>query len=123
MKKWGILLLTLLCVTALCLPLAGCADQPAEQPDPSQTTTTTEPEGMTEEKAIALACQHWGVRNGETIKDAQHVQRMVEVTVVSAPTEDHPYYVVLLSQQQSNGTWASLETVKLDGETGAVIKE
>ena len=123
MKKWGVLLLTLLCVAALCLSLVGCADKAKEEPEEAPVTTTTEPEGMTEAKAIELACQYWGVRNGETVKDEQHVQRMINVSVVGYPTEEMPYYVVLLSRQSGDDSWTSLTTVTLDAETGDVITE
>ena len=118
MKKWSVLLLTLLCVAALCLPLVGCGDKP--EPEQNQAAQT---EGMTEDKAIDLACKHWGIQKGHSMKDAQHVQRRTDVTVVAHPTEDQPYYVVVLTQLQGDGTWTTLKTVKLDGETGAVIEE
>lgn len=119
MKKWGSVLPALLCAAALCLPLAGCADKPEAE----ETAKTTQPEGMTEDKIIALAEQHWGVRDGQSVADDQHVQRMVDLSVVGYPTKDQPYYVVLYSRQNANGGWDSLEVLMLDEKTGAVIDQ
>lgn len=119
MKKWGSMLLALLCAAALCLPLAGCADKPKAE----ETAKTTQSEGMTEEKILALAEQHWGVRNGVSARDEQNIQRMVKLSVVGYPTKDEPYYVVLYSRQNANGGWDSLDTLKLDGETGKIVND
>lgn len=119
MKKWVSMLSALLCAAALCLPLAGCADKPEAE----ETAKTTQPEGMTEDKIIALAEQHWGIRDGQSVADDRHVQRMVDISVVSHPTKANPFYVVLLSRRNANGGWDSLDTLKLDGETGKIIND
>ena len=122
MKKQSVICLALLCAVTLCLTLAGCGGQPEPEEVP-KTTTTTQPEGMTEDKIIALAEQHWGIRDGQSVADDRHVQRMVDISVVSHPTKANPFYVVLLSRQNGDGGWDSLEVLMLDDKTGAVIDQ
>lgn len=120
MKK----ILTLTALTlSVCLLLVGCGVQ-AEADDTSVTTTTTTANAspyISEEQAIAIAEQHFGIKSG-TVDETTGYKMAYMVT--QQPTEDHPLYVValrwLVTVDGAPSNWSTLDTVEIEAVHGGI---
>ena len=115
MKKIISLLALTLC---FCLLLAGCGGK-AGDGDNAATTTTR---GLiSEEEAIAIAEQHFGIENGSHDEKTGY---LIAYRVLVAATETNPVYHIglqwLVEVEGEDSHWSMLDTVKIEAIHGGV---
>ena len=121
MKKMARLTALALC---LCLLLAGCgakAEGVDDTETPTTTTATTAKGLISEEEAIAIAEQHFGIKNGSR-DDATGY--LIAYRVLTAATEDSPVYHIglqwLVEVEGVDSHWSMLDTVKIEAIHGGI---
>jgi hypothetical protein len=118
MKKMACIAALALC---LCLLLAGCGAK-AEGVDDTETPTTTTANGLiSEEEAIAIAEQHFGIKNGSRDDKTGY---LIAYRVLTAATEDSPVYHIglqwLVEVEGVDSHWSMLDTVKIEAIHGGI---
>ena len=116
MKKMARIAALMLC---LCLLLAGCGAADTHTDDSPATTTT---KGLiSEEEAIAIAEQHFGIKNGSR-DDATGY--LIAYRVLTAATKTNPVYHIglqwLVEVEGEDSHWSMLDTVKIDAIQGGI---
>ena len=117
MKKMARIAALALC---LCLLLAGCGAK-AKGVDDTETPTTTAKGLISEEEAIAIAEQHFGIKNGSRDDKTGY---LIAYRVLTAATEDNPVYHIglqwLVEVEGVDSHWSMLDTVKIDAIHGGI---
>jgi predicted small secreted protein len=117
-KKIARLTALMLC---LCLLLAGCGATEKDV-DGTQSATTTTTKGLiSEEEAIAIAEQHFGIKNGSRDDKTGY---LIAYRVLTAATEDSPVYHIglqwLVEVEGVDSHWSMLDTVKIEAIHGGI---
>ena len=90
----------------------------------STTVTTTTPVFITEEQAVAIAEQHWGIHNGDV---APETGFMMTVGPMVLPTAETPEYIIalrwLVEDENGQVTHSSmLDRITINAYTGELEK-
>ena len=119
MKKIVSLLALALC---FCLLLAGCGGKAG---DGDNTATTTTTRGLiSEEEAIAIAEQHFGIENGSRDDKTGYLMSYRIVTPVTSGITTYRIALLWLVEVDGQAShWSTLDTVTIDAKTGAVLIE
>ena len=127
MKKWMLVLTSVLCLTAV---LAGCGKKDVAPDETVVITTTQNPNVPTKAKfisqdeALAKAADHWGIRPGERDPDTGYLFTLM---AAETPTNDRPTYLVrlcwLVEAEGEPSHYSTVDTVQIDAVTGAVQSE
>ena len=99
--------------------MAGCGAADTHTDDSPATTTT---KGLiSEEEAIAIAEQHFGIKNGSR-DDATGY--LIAYRVLTAATKTNPVYHIglqwLVEVEGEDSHWSMLDTVKIDAIQGGI---
>ena len=117
MKKMARIAALALC---LCLLLAGCGAK-AKGVDDTETPTTTAKGLISEEEAIAIAEQHFGIKNGSRDDKTGY---LIAYRVLTAATETNPVYHIglqwLVEVEGVDSHWSMLDTVKIEAIHGGI---
>ena len=118
MKKWILLVV-------FCLVLSGCSLLPDTSDDNGEnstpTTTTDASPFITEEQAIAVAAQYFGIEPGTVDNDTGFVMSYRSLYPLD---EENPYYVIalqwLVTIDGEPSHQSMLDSVVVDAVTGEV---
>lgn len=117
MKKMARIVALALC---LCLLLSGCGAK-AKGFDDTQSATTTTKGLISEEEAIAIAEQHFGIKNGSRDDKTGY---LIAYRVLTAATETNPVYHIglqwLVEVEGEDSHWSMLDTVKIEAIHGGI---
>lgn len=113
MRKWLALLALVLCVMTL---FVGCGKK--------DETPTANPDPVTEDRAMTIAANHWGIHPGDRDPETGCAYSLM---VVSHPSAEEPVYRVILrrtaEKDVDNGQYVTLDTVTINAENGKIITE
>ncbi|MBQ8550927.1 MAG: hypothetical protein IJ426_06250 [Clostridia bacterium] len=119
MKKLFVLLFVLLLAVAVC----GCGDSATKpESDPSTPESSVQsdenaskPSKITEEEAIQIASQHWGIKSGD--KDEK-----TGFSFLIMPVEGSNGNIkIALKWLVNNQNYSTVDMVEIDPETGEIL--
>lgn len=121
-KALSILLMLLFLLTAGCSLLPDTSDSGSDDVVTTTTTTTTTTASdattfITEEKAVELASDYWGVRPGDRDPDTGF---LFSIMVFDTPTEENPQYKVALRWLVNDSHFSTVDQVLVNAVTGEV---
>lgn len=86
------------------------------------TVTTTTPVFITEEQAVAIAEQHWGIHNGDV---APETGFMMTISPLELPTADNPIYHIalrwLVEVDGQASHFSMVDSIRIDAVSGEVL--